>query len=143
MPAGYIVREGFDAMDFARAQAWLSQTYWTPGISQDRIEHAARHSALVLGAFNEAGEQVGFARVVSDCARFAYLCDVIVDPVHRGKGIGRAMVTHALEHPSLATVLIWTLGTRDAHGVYEPLGFKPITDPASAPERWMVLRRGG
>lgn len=136
-----IIREGFDAMDFALVHAWLSATYWTPGIARERIEHGARNSALVIGVFAENGAQIGFARVVSDKSRFAYLCDVIVDDAHRRGGVARAMVRHALNHPDLATVSCWTLATRDAHGVYAPLGFRPVTDPVSRPDDWMVLRR--
>ncbi len=136
------LREGMAAMDFPRVREWLAASYWTPGIEQETIEHASRHSALVIGAFDAAGVQVAFMRVVSDCARFAYLCDVIVDPAQRGQGIARLMVQHVLEHPALATVRTWTLATRDAHGVYAPLGFKPITVPESRPETWMVMRRG-
>lgn len=140
--SNYTLREGLAAMDFARIHAWLAATYWTPGIPLERVEHAARHSALVAGAFTPTGTQVGYARVVSDQSRFAYLCDVVVDEAHRGKGAGRAMVKFILEHPDFATVVTWILATRDAHGVYAPLGFLPITDPVSRPADWMVLRRG-
>jgi GNAT superfamily N-acetyltransferase len=138
---GYIFREGFEVMDFGRVHAWLAATYWTPGIPRERVERAARNSALVLGAFTPEGVQVGFMRVVSDKTRFAYLCDVIVDESHRNRGIARAMVEFALGHPEFATVTTWTLATRDAHGVYAPLGFLPVTEPVSRPADWMILRR--
>lgn len=128
-------------MDFTRVQSLLAATYWVPGIARETVEHAARHSALLVGAFAADGRQVGYARVVSDQARFAYLCDVVVAEEFRGRGLGRAMVRHALEHPDLATINTWILATRDAHGVYAPLGFLPVTDPASRPEDWMVRRR--
>lgn len=140
---GYILREGFDAMDFARVRTLLAATYWTPGIERERVERAAQNSALVIGAFAPDGAQVGYARVVSDKTRFAYLCDVVVDEGHRGRGLGRAMAKFALGHPELSTVSTWTLATRDAHGVYGPLGFLPVADPVSRPADWMVLRRGG
>jgi GNAT superfamily N-acetyltransferase len=136
------LREGFDAMDFGLVHAWLTATYWTPGIARERVERAARHSAIVLGAFAD-GQQVGYARAVSDLTRFAYLCDVVVAESHRGQGVGRMMVRHLLDHPDLAAVSTWTLATRDAHGVYAALGFLRVTDPVSRPEDWMVLRRGG
>ena len=141
--AGYAIREGPGAMDFARVQTLLAAMYWTPGIGRDRVERAAANSALVIGVFSSAGGQVGYARVVSDKTRFAYLCDVVVDEAHRGRGVGRAMAGFALSHPDFATVATWTLSTRDAHGVYAPLGFLPVTDPVSRPADWMVLRRGG
>ncbi len=139
----FTIRESIDAMDFERVHAWLAATYWTPGILRETVERAARHSALVLGAFDADGIQIGYARLVSDHTRFAYLCDVIVDETHRGGGIGQAMVRHMLEHPEFATVRTWTLATRDAHTVYAPLGFLPVVDPVSRPDDWMVLRRKG
>jgi GNAT superfamily N-acetyltransferase len=142
MSEGIIIREGLAAMDFATVREWLAGTYWTPGVEREVVERAAWNSALVIGAFAGDGAQVGFMRVVSDKTRFAYLCDVIVDDAWRGRGVARAMVQHTLDHPELATVRTWTLATRDAHGVYEPLGFKPMAHPESRPETWMVLRRG-
>ena len=139
---GVIIREGITAMDFATLREWLARSYWTPGIEREVIERASRNSALVIGAFADDGAQVGFMRVVSDKVRFAYLCDVIVADDWRGRGVARAMVRRALDHPELATVRTWTLATRDAHGVYEPLGFKPMDHPESRAETWMVLRRG-
>lgn len=138
---GVVIREGMNAMDFERVHAWLAATYWTPGISRERVERGAGNSALVLGAFTPDGTQTGFARVVSDKSRFAYLCDVVVDEAHRRRGIARAMIAHALAHPGFATVTTWMLATRDAHAVYAPLGFRPVSDPVSRPADWMVLRR--
>ncbi len=142
MSGEVIIREGVEVMDFATVREWLAASYWTPGIEREVIERAARNSALVIGAFAPDGQQAGFMRVVSDKTRFAYLCDVIVADAWRGRGIGRMMVGHALAHPELATVRTWTLATRDAHGVYAPLGFKPMLDPDSRPQAWMLMRRG-
>jgi len=141
LPSGYTIREGIPAMDVVRVQTWLASSYWMPGIARERVEREAQNSALVLGAFTGDGTQVSYARVISDKSRFAYLCDVIVDEAHRSRGLGRAMVKYALEHPEFATVTTWTLLTRDAHGVYAPLGFRPVTAPESAPECWMVWRK--
>jgi GNAT superfamily N-acetyltransferase len=136
----YHIRDGLPAMDFGRVQALLAATYWVPGIGRDQVERAAGNSALVIGAFLADGTQIGYARVVSDKTRFGYICDVVVDEAYRGRGIGRAMIRHALGHPEFATVTTWTLSTRDAHQVYAPLGFLPVTDPVSRPNDWMVLR---
>lgn len=127
----YEINSEFDRIDWARVHAWLSTSYWTPGISLDRLKRAAEHSALVLGAYKNGG-QVGYLRVVSDRTRFAYLCDVWVDVNHRGNGIARRMVQAALDHPDFATVK-WLLATLDAHPVYAKLGFKPLENP----EHWM------
>ena len=142
MNGGVTIREGMEAMDFSAVREWLAKSYWTQGIAREVIERASQNSALVIGAFAGDGSQAGFMRVVSDKTRFAYLCDVIVDEAWRGRGVARAMVRHALDHPELATVRTWTLATRDAHGVYEPLGFLPMSEPESRPQTWMVLRRG-
>src|SRR6187549_837216 len=120
------IREGIQHVDFAVVHAWLTTSYWTSGITRDRIERASRHSALVLSAFSPDGGQIGFLRVVSDKTRFAYLCDVWVDEAHRGRGLARALVRHAMKHPDFATVSTWTLATKDAQTVYTPLGFRDI-----------------
>ena len=127
----YQIDENIARIDFARVHSWLTTSYWSPGISREWVERAARHSALVLGAYSPQG-QVGYLRVVSDLARLAYLCDVWIDSEHRGKGLGRLIVRYALEHPELARVK-WILATADAHGVYANLGFKPLSEP----QRWM------
>src|SRR6266576_5633677 len=99
----YIVEEGLGRIDWSRVHAWLTASYWSPGITREQVERAARHSALVLGAFREE-EQVGYLRVISDKTRFAYLCDVWVETDHRRRGLARAMVRCAMEHPDLSTV---------------------------------------
>jgi len=123
----YILEEGLSRIDWSRVHAWLTESYWSPGITQKQVERAARHSALVLAAFN-GQEQVGYLRVVSDKTRFAYICDVWVDTAHRRRGLARAMVRYAMEHPDFSTVA-WLLATADAHSVYATLGFAPLKDP--------------
>ena len=123
-------------VDYPLVASWLAQTYWSPGISLQRVELAAKNSSLIIGCYHTQG-QAGYMRVVSDRARFAYLLDVIVDEPHRGKGIGRQMVRLALENPEFANVDFWILATLDAHGVYSRLGFAPLPEP----ERWMIRRR--
>ena len=120
-------------MQFDLVHAWLTATYWSPGISRSAVERAASHSALVVGAFLE-GVQVGYARFVSDQTTFAWVCDVYVAEEHRGKGIARKMVRFAIEHPDFQGLRRWLLATADAHGVYAGLGFVPLPSP----ERWMV-----
>lgn len=105
---------------------WLRASYWSPNVRRDVVERAFRNS-LVAGAY-EGEAQIGVARVVSDRATFAWLCDVFVAEPVRGRGIARTLVQALIDHPELATVRRWTLGTRDAHEVYRPLGFGPV-DP--------------
>jgi nitroimidazol reductase NimA-like FMN-containing flavoprotein (pyridoxamine 5'-phosphate oxidase superfamily)/GNAT superfamily N-acetyltransferase len=122
-------------IDFGRVAEWLAGAYWCPGIPRAAVEHAALHSSLVLGAFASTGEQVGYLRVVSDCTRFANLMDVFVAPERRGRGLGRAMVRLALEHPRHRDVPRWLLGTKDAHGVYAQEGFRPLDHPERLMQR--------
>ena len=127
--------EGLERVDFARVYGWLTNTYWSPGVSREKIERAARNSSFVVSAYVD-GCQAGYLRVVSDRATFAWICDVYVDEAHRGRGIARAMVRHALAHPEHQGLRRWLLATADAHGVYAECGFRPIDNP----ERWMFLR---
>lgn len=138
----YEVREGVEYVDFIRVQRWLASSYWTPDIPMDRVIRAARGSALVLSAHHPEAGQVAYGRVVSDRTRFAYIGDIWVDDSHRGLGLARALVEFAIQHPELQPVRTWTLATRDAHGVYEPLGFLPMSDPSAHAGTWMVRRVG-
>lgn len=108
--------------------AMLRETYWSPGIPRETVERACTHSFCAI-ARNEAGGLIGFARAVTDRAVFAWVCDVIVAPGHRGEGLGRGLVRALMEHPDTRTVRRWMLGTLDAHGVYSELGFGPIKEP--------------
>jgi GNAT superfamily N-acetyltransferase len=102
---------------------WLTHAYWSEGIRRDVVERAFSNS-LVIGAYaDDDGRQLGVARLVTDQATFAWLCDVFVAEEARGQGLARAMVTAFLEDPRLQTLRRWCLATRDAHGVYQPLGF--------------------
>lgn len=108
--------------------AMLSESYWSPGIPREVVAKAAAHSICAI-ARDENGALIGFARLVTDRATFAWLCDVIVLPAHQGQGIGRDLVRALQAHPELGSLRRWLLGTRDAHGVYEKLGFTPIEEP--------------
>lgn len=118
---------------------WLRGSYWSPGIRRDVVERAFANS-IVAGAY-EGGIQIGVARVATDRATFAWLCDVFVAEPMRGKGIARTLVRAVMAHPELQTLRRWLLGTRDAHDVYRPLGFQSV-DPkvfmvhAPDPARW-------
>ncbi len=103
---------------------WLATSYWSPSVRRDVVERAFANS-LVYGAYR-GSVQLGVARVVSDQATFAWLCDVFVDESARGQGIATAMVRAALEDPRLQTLRRWCLATKDAHAVYRPLGFETV-----------------
>ena len=135
MDTSYEIAEGLERVDFERVHGWLTNTYWSPGVSREKVERAARNSSLVVSAHDGSG-QTGYLRVVSDRATFAWICDVYVDESHRGRGIARSMVRYALAHQEHQGLRRWLLATADAHGVYAACGFKPIDNP----ERWMFLR---
>jgi GNAT superfamily N-acetyltransferase len=113
----------------------LAQTYWSPGIPRAVVARAFANSIVAL-ARDGAGKLAGFARLVTDRATFAWLADVVVLPPHGGKGLARAMVAALRAHPDLQGLRRWLLATKDAHGVYAPLGFEPL----AAPERYMEVK---
>lgn len=113
----------------------LRETYWSPGIPRDVVARACANSMCAIARDN-AGKLIGFARLVTDKATFAWLCDVIVLPGKQGKGVGRALVRTFQAHPELQGLRRWLLGTKDAHGVYTTLGFSPL----DAPERFMHIK---
>lgn len=120
-----------ERLDLGRIHGWLAGSYWSPGIARETVARAIAGSHP-LGAY-AAGEQVGFARMITDHATFAWLADVWVDDARRGEGIGRAMVRWFLDHPDFDGIRRFALVTGDAHGVYAALGFHPPLRP----ERWM------
>ena len=114
-------------LDVDAIHAYLTRSYWSPGIPREIVARAVRHS-LCFGVYERAtGRQVGFTRVVTDHATFAYLCDVYVLEEHRGHGLGKALVRAALAHPALSGARRVMLATRDAHGLYRQNGFVDTT----------------
>jgi GNAT superfamily N-acetyltransferase len=120
---GMTLRIAFDTaeLDVARIHKYLSEeTYWARGLSRAVLDKALEHSMCFAGYLE--GVQVSFARVITDRATFANLRDVFVFPAYRGRGYGVATVQAVMTHPELLHVL-FTLGTNDAHGLYERFGF--------------------
>ena len=120
-------------MDVNAIHAFLTRAYWCEGIPFEVVERAVRHS-LCFGLF-DGDVQVGLARVVTDYATFAYLCDVYVLESHRGKGLGRRLVQCVMESSQLQGLRRFNLSTRDAHSLYAEFGFKPLKHPESKMER--------
>ena len=112
---------------------FLSQSYWAAGIPRETVERSIRHS-ICFGAFDE-GRQVGFARVITDRATYAYVADVFVLPSHRGRNIGKRLMACITSHPELQNLRLWTLFTRDAHGLYRQYGFQDARYPDRLMER--------
>lgn len=120
-------------LDVTRIHGWLASSYWSPGIERSMVERAIAGSHP-LGAYHD-GEQVGFARAITDHATFAWIADVWIDEPVRGKGLGRRMVNWFLDHPDFAGIRRFALTTRDAHGVYSELGFHSLIRPQNLMER--------
>ncbi|MBI3845701.1 MAG: GNAT family N-acetyltransferase [Planctomycetes bacterium] len=106
---------------------YLVRCYWSPGIPRDVVERAIANTRVVLGVY-DGDAQVGFARVITDEATYAYLADVFVLESHRGRGLGKWLVECVHAHPALQGLRRWSLVTRDAHGLYAPFGWKPPAD---------------
>ena len=126
-----IVTNDLARIDVDAVHDFLTTSYWAAGISRELVERSMRHS-LCFAAL-DGGATVGFARVISDQATFAYIADVFVLPSHRGRGVSKAILTAIAGHPSLQGLRRWHLVTRDAHALYAQFGFAPV----AAPERHM------
>lgn len=122
-------------LDIEYITGFISQTYWAKDRSLETMQTCVDNS-LNFGVFLN-GKQIGFARVVTDYAQFAYLMDVFIDEKHQGLGYSKILVKHILEHESLKHVKVWRLATSDAHELYRKFGFTEL----SKPENMMELMR--
>jgi uncharacterized protein len=120
-------------LDLDVVHGFLAGSYWAAGISRETVARSIANS-LCFGAY-EVGRQVGFARVISDYATYAYLADVFVAESHRGRGVSKALMAAVVAHPSLHGLRRFMLGTRDAHDLYRRFGFRSVKDP----ETWMEI----
>lgn len=130
---GYELVTDQGAIDPVAAHAYLTTSYWSPGVPLETVQRAVAGSLCV--AVRHEGKQVAMARAITDRATFAYLADVYVLDAHRGKGLSKAMVAWFHAHPELQGLRRWMLMTRDAHGLYAQFGWTPLADPSLAMER--------
>ena len=130
----YLISTDPERLDRALIWEFLRTSYWASRITRETVDRSI-DNALSFGLFAASGEQVGFARVVTDHVRFAWISDVFVLDAHRGTGLGVWLVETLLSHPDLADACVM-LGTSDAHRLYERFGFAPAD-----PERVMDRRR--
>ena len=131
---GYQISTDNSFLDFDAIFNYLDQqSYWAKGIPAARLKKAMEHS-LCFGVYKD-GLQAGFARVVTDRATFAYLCDVFILPAYQGAGLSKWMMQTIMAHPDLQGLRRWSLATLDAHGLYKQFGFKEVSNP----EVWMQI----
>lgn len=129
----YVISNELSRMDVELIHDFLRSSYWAKDISRAVVEKSLQHS-LCFGAFCN-DRQVGFARVITDRATFAYLADVFVVPEHRRRGVSKLLLRAILAHPELQGLRRWLLATDDAHGLYAQFGFQPLAHP----ERYMTI----
>jgi GNAT superfamily N-acetyltransferase len=125
--AGFLITTDRDKLDLNLVHGYLSESYWAKGISRDVVIRSVRNS-LCFGIFTN-DQQIGFARVISDCATYAYLADVFILEKYRGRGLAKWLMKCIVAHPKLQGLRRWTLATRDAHGLYAKFGFTPLAKP--------------
>ncbi len=131
----YRLSEDPAELDLDRIVQWIStDAYWAKGRSRATIERSFAHSVPV-GLYSADGQQVAVARIVSDYATFTWLCDVYVEPAHRGHGLGTMIANWAVAWAERNDIPRVILATLDAHGVYAKAGFAPV----GYPERWMEI----
>jgi GNAT superfamily N-acetyltransferase len=124
-------------LDIDAIHANLTRSYWATGISKALVSQALQHS-LCFGLYAGAA-QIGFGRVITDKATFAYLSDVYVLEEYRGRGLGKWLMSVIVAHPDLQGLRRFSLATRDAQGLYLRFGFRPLAHP----ERHMeIVQRG-
>jgi GNAT superfamily N-acetyltransferase len=146
LDAPYSASRGSDEISTARERldvgvihGFLTQSYWSPGVPRETVERALQGS-LNFGLYRDVdgrNAQIGFARVVTDGATFAYFADVFVLPGYRGAGLATWLRNSALAHPAMTGLRRYLLATRDAHEIYARVGFAPL----ARPERFMEIIR--
>jgi ribosomal protein S18 acetylase RimI-like enzyme len=141
----YVISSDPSWVDVDVVWRFLSEeSYWARGVPREIVLKSLAHSisfgVYQIGSLNDSEsvrKQVGFARVASDCATFAYLADVFILTEHRGQGLSKRLMEAVVAHPELQGLRRWLLFTADAHALYEKFGFTRTTHP----ERIMVLHR--
>lgn len=133
MDNGYIISSDKRKLDIQVIHRYLSEkSYWAKGRSMDTVRKSI-HNSLCFGVYNKEDALVGFGRVVTDHAVFAYVMDVFILEEYRGLGLGKRLMEYMMDFPSLRTIKRWQLATSDAHGLYERYGFRNL----AAPEKHM------
>jgi N-acetylglutamate synthase-like GNAT family acetyltransferase len=130
---GFTITDDKNKIDLPYVHHFLRQSYWAQNIPLPVVQQSIAGS-LCFSILDQE-QQVGFARVITDAATFAYLADVFIDPAYCKKGLAKWLVKVILGYPLLQGLRRFLLATKDAHGLYEQAGFKPLTNP----DAWMQL----
>ena len=129
----YCISTDKSRLDIHIIHHFLKASYWATGIPLETVERSIAGS-LCFGVYH-ASEQIGFARVISDLATFAYLADVFILEAYRGQGLSKWLLETIMSHPDLHGLRRWMLATRDAHELYRKFGFETV----KSPDRWMEI----
>jgi N-acetylglutamate synthase-like GNAT family acetyltransferase len=130
----YIISSDKSTMDIDAIHSYLSRSYWAKNVPKNTLCKAVENS-LCFGVFHNT-QQVGFARLITDTATFAYLADVYILEEHRGKGLSKNLMERIINHPELQGLRRMVLATSDAHTLYEKFGFKQLANPQTFMELW-------
>jgi GNAT superfamily N-acetyltransferase len=131
----YTLSDDSARLDFETVFRFISvESYWAKGVPRE-VQRRAIENSLNFGIYHDGGAMVGFARVVTDRATFAWICDVYIDAEHRGLGLSKWLMESIIAHPDLQGLRRLLLATWDAHGLYAQFGFTPL----ARPDRWMNL----
>jgi GNAT superfamily N-acetyltransferase len=134
--ADFTISDDADRLDLESICDFLSRAYWANKRPRLVIERSIAHS-LNFGIYKDGlVKQIGFARVVTDFAVFAYICDVFIHEDYRGQSLGKWLMESILAHPELQGLRRWTLATHDAHGLYNQYGFTQLKNPLNWMEKF-------
>ena len=123
----YTISTDSSRFDVEMIYEFLTNCYWARGVPREIVERSIKN-ALCFGVF-DGDRQVGFARVITDRATYAYIGDVFILEPHRGRGLSKRLMKTIMEHPELQGFRRWSLVTNDAHGLYQQFGFTPLAKP--------------
>jgi len=134
MTSEYTITTDIKKMDFDVIHEFITNSYWANGIPRKTLTKAI-NSSLCFAVLNKE-QLIGFARVITDKATYAYLADVFILEQHQGKGLSRLLMDEIVKHPDLQGLRRIVLATRDAHGLYEKYGFTALSNPQTFMELW-------
>ena len=124
----FLISTDRSKLDLAVIHEFLAHSYWAAGIPRATVARSIENS-LCFGVYDN-GSQIGFARVISDFATYAYIADVFILETYRDRGLGKELMASIMAHPDLQGLRRWSLATRDAHGLYAQFGFTTVESPS-------------